>query len=1151
MRVKKFLKWVGITVGSLVALSLIAIAIVLNFIFTPEKLTPKVREIAGEYITTDFNIGSVELTFFSTFPDFSVKIDSIVVEQPCDTIQPLLSAPLCYVSFNPIALLDNEIVVNRVTLKEADINLYVDSLIRPINAFKLPLSDSTEVEEVDSTGSYAITLDNIEILSSSITVDDRTRDFYAKLDAIDLDLSASMAEEFVDFELLLSLPDIELRNSGVTFAEHERLSVDAKMKYIYDSMQLSITRGNLMVNSIDLTTSGVLRADSTRSRLFMDLGAELSTPSISEFMRLIPSNFIDKKEELTTDGVVDLAIEAKGMWSDSLKPIVTARVDIENAKAKYKSRKLSIDDIDCDADVYIDFNKPQTSYAKVTNFRFSSSKIVDMNVKGYVANLLGDPKMDLDLYADFDFSRFTELFPLQDGVELKGQNMTDVKVDMALSDIMNANYGKFYIEGESLFTDMTFSVDAQTYTGDSTRTGSLFLDVKRGRFLFGERAKADTKSRTLLSDIALSGLGLKDKDGNYFELKDLKMRAGANFDNKTKEVNGVGVILIAQDVSAGIEQQMDVDLKRTDMTFTLAPKREGSPFKATGDVKCDSLTAFEYANNSELIVSKADGNFSLTQLGKKKWDLKADIGFSHFGLGTDLFPLDMDITKSRLTMDGNVMKLKNTKVKIGESDIVATGKVKNFFAVMFMQDEAKKNAKKLEGKLTIRSKYLNLTELMDATSQSVMLSDSLFAEGDSTVQNITIVETVSISSDADSLAMVDSLDAVEEDAKLAKKQARKEARKNAKEKAKVNKKRKNKLTKEEREKRQAELAEQSTMFLVPKNIDFDLKLNLKKVVYDGGEIDSLVGKATIKDGVVSLNKLTLRTIGAKAYSSMVYRNVNLRKSRVYLDMSLKDVDIDRLSELMPSIDTLMPMMQSFEGSVDLDMRAVGVINNRKGFDFSKVRAAVDISGRDLVLMDSETFKDLSKMLLFKNKKRNLIDSMALSITSDSARVDVLPFKLAIDRYQAIVGGTQVVDTAYNINFDYNVSIMKSPLPFKAGVDLRGNLDDWDFDVTKAKLKNTDFDRQRREFEVFMTSIDSGEVVDDSANSKKKKKVKRPSSKNRATKAIEEDSTIVEADSVVLESVDSLATAAPQTDTITTAEQIEIAAPTEQTATLTN
>lgn len=40
-----------------------------------------------------------------------------------------------------------------------------------------------------------------------------------------------------------------------------------------------------------------------------------------------------------------------------------------------------------------------------------------------------------------------------------------------------------------------------------------------------------------------------------------------------------------------------------------------------------------------------------------------------------------------------------------------------------------------------------------------------------------------------------------------------------------------------------------------------------------------------------------------------------------------------------------------------------------------------------------------------------------------------------------------------MNFDYHISILKSPLPFKMGVNITGNLDKMKFKLGKAKYKD--------------------------------------------------------------------------------------------------
>lgn len=1054
-RVKRVVKWTLWVLASIVALLTIALSVAMYFVFTPERLTPMVEKLARDYVTTDVKIKGVELTFFSSFPDFSISIDTLEIAHQSDSIEPLLYTEYCMASLKAKALLKGDLIVNEVTLRGANVNLYVDSLIGPLKVFKLP-EDTTEVDILSSSDPYMIALRDVKMESSSIIIDDRRQGFYSRLDSIDMELSARISDRKVGMDVVLSLPDIFVEHYGERYADHESLKMSVRANYVYDSLKLNIARAEMELNAIEFTTVGTLEADSTFERFFVDLSSTLMSPSLSEFTRLVPSSLMPSRETLHTDGMIDMAFSVKGEYSEDFMPIIEAEITAENLRARYASRKVSIDDIDCRADVLVDFNDPVNSYAEIENFRIRSSKIVDIACSGRVTDMLGDPFFDVKLSTDINFNRFSELFPLDETITLQGTNKSDLEVKLSLSDIMDSNYAKFYVSGESTFSDMVVYVAEEAFAEDSTSTGALFVDIEKGSFLFGENVRADNDSRTLLSTVSLTGVGLKDQEGQFVVLSDMNMVAGANFDNLTKEINGVGVSMAANGIVMGIEEELDVTLDSTTVKFTYSPKTLGRQPHITGLFTTKNALAYQVEGNSEVTLKGGQMDFELEQTGRRKWDSKGELSFQNFDLATDLFPLDIAIAKSKISVEQNNIKLSNTRVVMGESAIVATGSVQNLIRVLFAptpkqnqkQQNQNQNQKKpqeqvkLQGQLTLRSRSLNLTELLDAVSQSVLLSDS------------TSTEEVTPQSERTRPQMADGSqrkrnEGFKGDSSL----------------------RVNRVARDTTHRRRMPPPTESSIFLVPKDIDFDLKLNLAHIIYEGGSIDSLRGNATISDGVVTLEKLSLQAIGAHATSSMVYSNVDRRNSRLLLDLSLKEVDINRIGELLPSVDTLMPMIRSFEGRVDFAIRAAGLINDRHGLSMATLRAAIDMDGRDLVLMDSETFTSLSKKLLFKNKDRNLIDSLSVSVIADSSKVDVLPFTIGIDRYSAIVGGSQVIDDDYNVSYDYNVSIIKSPLPFKAGVDITGDLEDYNFDITRAKLKHTDFVEQRRLFDEFVNSIE--------------------------------------------------------------------------------
>ena len=102
---KKALKIFAVALSSIIGLVLLVIGLTVWVVFTPERLTPVVREVASEYVQCEHTIGKVELTFFSTFPRFGLNIDSVTVVNPMEgaTSDTVLSIPRMVVSVDVMA----------------------------------------------------------------------------------------------------------------------------------------------------------------------------------------------------------------------------------------------------------------------------------------------------------------------------------------------------------------------------------------------------------------------------------------------------------------------------------------------------------------------------------------------------------------------------------------------------------------------------------------------------------------------------------------------------------------------------------------------------------------------------------------------------------------------------------------------------------------------------------------------------------------------------------------------------------------------------------------------------------------------------------------------------------------------------------------
>ena len=102
---------------------------------------------------------------------------------------------------------------------------------------------------------------------------------------------------------------------------------------------------------------------------------------------------------------------------------------------------------------------------------------------------------------------------------------------------------------------------------------------------------------------------------------------------------------------------------------------------------------------------------------------------------------------------------------------------------------------------------------------------------------------------------------------------------------------------------------------------------------------------------------------------------------------------------------------------------------------STLRAAGAIEGKDLVVMDSETFEKISKYL-FKEDTPNVVDSVSVELTVFKDEVDLYPFLIAMDKYKAIIGGRHNINE--DLDFNYHISLAS---PLRLGLDIKGSLDD--------------------------------------------------------------------------------------------------------------
>ncbi|MDE7125887.1 MAG: hypothetical protein K2O12_05350, partial [Muribaculaceae bacterium] len=236
--------------------------------------------------------------------------------------------------------------------------------------------------------------------------------------------------------------------------------------------------------------------------------------------------------------------------------------------------------------------------------------------------------------------------------------------------------------------------------------------------------------------------------------------------------------------------------------------------------------------------------------------------------------------------------------------------------------------------------------------------------------------------------------------------------------------------------------------LIPMNVDANLTVKTDNIIYSDLLLHNMSGGVQVFRGAVNLNNLSASSDVGSIDISALYAAPDTSSMNFGFGMQTRGFNIERFLQLVPAVDSILPLLGDMGGIINADMAATCDIQPNMDIDIPSLRAALKIHGDSLTLLDPETFKTVSKWLFFKNKNRNLIDSMSVEILVEDSQLKVFPFSFNFDRYKLGVLG----NNDFNMNYNYHIAVLKSPIPFKFGVNITGTPDNMKIRLGGSKFK---------------------------------------------------------------------------------------------------
>jgi hypothetical protein len=1000
---KKFIKVFFISLLSLVGVLIVAISIVIWIVFTPERITPIVRKQAAKYITCKSEIGSVELTFFSTFPNFGLKVRDFELINP---IAGSMSDTLVRVK-ELVGVIDakaywkkKDIILIGLEMKGGSVNIYSDSLGKT-NYNIMPPDTNPAPATISKTELPSIDIRNIEIKDVSLHYNDQSLKLNTVIRDLNAKINGTVSRDSISGNIKVNIPMISLQYDGgkLNTVIHDlsakingtvirdnisgNISVSSSMmsleyggeKYLQQAaMQfnlpidvitsrqfISFKNATASVNNMELLLNGTIEDDTLSKKIITNLTYKLASWPVKNMLALVPPSYKSYFNGIDVDGLLSSDGSIKGFYNDSHMPLMDLHILFEKGTLKYSAFPLPLHDVDGDLTIYTDLNSDSLSFVLINRFS-AKTPLSTFRTEGMVTHLFKDISCNLTTNAGLTLDEFNSMIPTSMKTNIRGKVSGEVKSRFTMSQVEKIQFEKMKLSGSVTLSDFDVKYDSISLKTDrskidfalpnnkplSKNTGFVFASIISDNIVAGKLASYNASLKK--SSLILETSDIRDST----RIPDL-------------------ICSFSMDsISAGMDD-MTITIDSPQGKVSVSP-RSDAPAQPHISLSYNSGKLKTAMGKNTAIINKISTNLDILNDNTQKdiflqWLIKGYVDINQGLITMSELTNQIEIPSVKMDFDPETFSIKESSMKIGKSDFQLTGNLNNVLSY-FRGDSI------LRGKFNFVSNKTDVAKLMALTS-GIGTHDSTSANK---YEN-TSVDTVS-----------------------------------------------------------------SGPYMVPEKIDVILNANVKLATLGVDTATNIKGAVHVHDGILLLDGLTFDTPAARMQLTAMYRTPRTNHLYLGIDYRMMDVEISELLTMIPDIDSLMPMLRSFGGKGEFHIAAETYLDSLYNIKKSTLRGAASISGNNLVLMDGQTFSEIAKKLRFNKKTQNKVDSLSAEFTIFRNEIDIYPFLIVMDKYKAVIAGRHNFD----MTFDYNVSVVDCPLPIKLGLDIKGNVDNLSYKLTKCR-----------------------------------------------------------------------------------------------------
>ena len=530
--------------------------------------------------------------------------------------------------------------------------------------------------------------------------------------------------------------------------------------------------------------------------------------------------------------------------------------------------------------------------------------------------------------------------------DLENNRYTLSSLSLAVNSVRAALNGWVELDGDDIVTDIALDCSDNNFKSILSLVPVLYTKDFEELTAAGEVSLTGAVKGRMSGDKYPSfDIRLKVKDGS-FKYADLPksvtdidivaavVNKGATLDATTVDISQFGASFGGQSFTATLKASTPL----SDLAFAATAKGKVD----LGAIK--DIYPLEDMALKGIVTADAALSGRMSDIEKGAYDrldVNGQLGVEGIEVEYGKFPT-IEVNRAMATLSPAKMALENLDVKIGGSDISATGSLTNYWGYLL-------HDKTLSGRLALSSQMLDLNELMAsmATEEQTEEQSKEGEENEETSDDLSLIE-------------------------------------------------------------------------IPKNLQLTLDCSLKKVLFEKMVIDNFEGRASVNNGVLSLDDLAMSMFDGKARAAAKYSTANIDSPRLGFDATFNQASFKTTAAQLELVEKIVPLFEKIEGTYTMTVKCDMLLDKTMSPVLKSVNGGGSITSGNFKLSNIPALDRLAKLVGNGVDLSTIASSEAtvISFTIENGNVVTKPFDIKIGNTKLTLSGLTGLDQT----IDYSVAV---------------------------------------------------------------------------------------------------------------------------------